>query len=209
SSHRINLALKKFHENTQTTIRFRIGKAEDLSCIANSSIDHAYFCSSFHWIDEKQVALSEVLRVLKPGGTLGMTTRDGNASYSMKDLLMPIFRKYYLPYPSDPHQGTSPISLHELTHLLVGSGFHPIFIESRPSQWLYQDYSGRHRISMRVENLLTHVPSEVREQLRAEICDILARNHAHFRPGARNMTLFAIATKPGNKTVLQTNGFSR
>jgi ubiquinone/menaquinone biosynthesis C-methylase UbiE len=48
SSYRIELARRKFSENSTGNIRFLVGQAEDLHAIPDNSIDHAYFCSSFH-----------------------------------------------------------------------------------------------------------------------------------------------------------------
>ena len=40
------------------------------------AFDHVYFCSVFHWVDDKPAALAGAYHVLKPGGTIGMTTGD-------------------------------------------------------------------------------------------------------------------------------------
>ena len=195
SSHRITLAQKKFYENPYPNIQFLVGRAESLSSLPDASRDHAYFCSSFHWVDDKKKALSEVMRILKSGGSVGMTTRDGNAPHSLNPILNSIFTKYHLPCPREPHRGTRPVTAQELHELLNEAGFKEIIIEPRIIPWQYQDSSGRHRISKRVDGLLNEVPVNIREQVRAEICEELIRNHAQYHPGVRNITLFALATK--------------
>jgi ubiquinone/menaquinone biosynthesis C-methylase UbiE len=94
SSHRIELARKKFDEGSISNVRFLVGQAEDLSAIPDNSINHAYFCSSFHWIDDKKTALRETFRVLQPGGMTGMTTLDRDSPGMMRTLVDPILAKY-------------------------------------------------------------------------------------------------------------------
>lgn len=68
---RIDLAARKnprFHA--------RVGRAEDLSDFADASFDVVYSNSVFHWVKDKPVALREALRVLKPGGRIGLNSAD-------------------------------------------------------------------------------------------------------------------------------------
>jgi ubiquinone/menaquinone biosynthesis C-methylase UbiE len=48
SSHRIRLAREKFTGDQTGNVRFLVGLAENLRSVPDRSIDHAYFCSSFH-----------------------------------------------------------------------------------------------------------------------------------------------------------------
>jgi ubiquinone/menaquinone biosynthesis C-methylase UbiE len=68
---RIDLAARKnprFHA--------RVGRAEDLSDFADASFDVVYSNSVFHWVKDKPLALREALRVLKPGGRIGLNSAD-------------------------------------------------------------------------------------------------------------------------------------
>jgi ubiquinone/menaquinone biosynthesis C-methylase UbiE len=56
------------------TSRFEVGQAEDLRAFADASFDAVIMSSVFHWIDDKARALTEVHRVLRSGGRLGVTT---------------------------------------------------------------------------------------------------------------------------------------
>lgn len=55
-------------------IRFEVGQAEDLHAFDECSFDAVCMSSVFHWIEDKQKALSEVRRVLRAGGRVGVTT---------------------------------------------------------------------------------------------------------------------------------------
>jgi arsenite methyltransferase len=58
------------------TLTFETGRAEDLSRFDDGQFDAVYLNSVFHWIAEKDRALREVRRVLKPGGRIGVNVQD-------------------------------------------------------------------------------------------------------------------------------------
>src|SRR6202043_2705666 len=55
-------------------IAFEVGQAEDLGAFAAESFHAVCMSAVFHWVSDKPKALAEVLRVLRPGGRLGLTT---------------------------------------------------------------------------------------------------------------------------------------
>ena len=69
---RIELAARK-----NPRFKALVGRAEDLSAFADSSFDVVYANSVFHWVADKPRALREALRVLKPGGRIGVNSADG------------------------------------------------------------------------------------------------------------------------------------
>jgi arsenite methyltransferase len=58
------------------TLTFETGRAEDLSRFSDGQFDAVYLNSVLHWIAEKDRALREVQRVLKPGGRIGLNVQD-------------------------------------------------------------------------------------------------------------------------------------
>ncbi len=66
---RVELAGKKASE-----VEAKVGRAEDLSAFPADSFDVVYLNSVIHWISDKPRVLSEIRRVLKPGGKVGFTT---------------------------------------------------------------------------------------------------------------------------------------
>lgn len=55
-------------------LSFRLGSAEDLSAFAKPPFDIVYMNSVLKHFPDKQHALAQIRRVLKPGGRLGLTT---------------------------------------------------------------------------------------------------------------------------------------
>ncbi|HEX6243148.1 MAG TPA: methyltransferase domain-containing protein [Polyangiales bacterium] len=68
---RIDIARRK-----HPRFRARVGRAEDLSDFIDQSFDAAYANSVFHWVEDKPKALSELRRVLKPGGRVAINSAD-------------------------------------------------------------------------------------------------------------------------------------
>jgi SAM-dependent methyltransferase len=56
------------------SLSFEVGQAEDLSAFASETFDAVCMSAVFHWVSDKPRALSEIRRVLRPGGRLGVTT---------------------------------------------------------------------------------------------------------------------------------------
>ncbi|MDW5550383.1 class I SAM-dependent methyltransferase [Methanosarcina sp.] len=199
SSYRIELARKKFGVNSSNNIRFLVGQAEDLSSIPDNSINHAYFCSSFHWVDDKKIALSETYRVLKPGGSIGMTTLDRDSPNTMRKLVDPILAKYNITRSFELHKGINRVNAVELHNLLSEAGFTSISIESR---MIPRQHRSPEEFLKRLEerdssrNLLTDIPDEIKEKIKQEIYEeyIKIQNSTFAESGI--VTLFAIATKP-------------
>jgi ubiquinone/menaquinone biosynthesis C-methylase UbiE len=79
---RIDLAARKnprFHAS--------VGRAEDLSAFPDTSFDVVYSNSVFHWVQDKPAALREALRVLKPGGRVGLNSADGDRPHQSAGLV--------------------------------------------------------------------------------------------------------------------------
>jgi SAM-dependent methyltransferase len=69
------------------TLTFETGRAEDLSRFGDSQFDAVYLNSVFHWIAEKDRALREIHRVLKPGGRIGLNVQDPSKPHESRLLL--------------------------------------------------------------------------------------------------------------------------
>lgn len=199
SSYRIELARKKFGGDSISSIRFLVGQAEDLSAVPDNSINHAYFCSSFHWIDDKQTALNEIYRVLRPGGKVGMTTLDRDSQNTMRTLADPILAKYHIEKGQEWHRGMKKVTASELRSLLSDAGFTGISIEPRAVPWKYgspEEFLKHLEERDSPEGLLKDIPAGTREKIRQEITEEFRKAQVQEVTGFGNITLFAIATKP-------------
>lgn len=199
SSYRIELARKKFGGDSISSVSFLVGQAEDLRGVPDNSINHAYFCSSFHWVDDKKTALSEIYRVLRPGGRVGMTTLDRDSSNTMRTFADPVLAKYHIERNQEWHRSMKKVTASELHNLLSGAGFTSISIEPRAVTRKYgspEEFLKHLEERDSPEGLLKNVPDEIREKIRQEITEELRKAQAPDVTSFGNVTLFAIATKP-------------
>jgi arsenite methyltransferase len=79
---RIELAARK-----NPRLSALVGRAEDLTAFADASFDVVYANSVFHWVADKPRALREALRVLKPGGRIGVNSADGERPHQSAHLV--------------------------------------------------------------------------------------------------------------------------
>ena len=199
SSERIEIARKKFEDTSSCNARFHIGQAEDLASISDNSVDHAYFCSSFHWVDDKKGALSEVYRVLKPGGTIGMTTPNRDIPGSMRPILESVFKKYDISISHKNRPNLKKVSESELQDLLSGAGFIEISIEPKdipknpPSA---DSILKRFESGGRLHSILNDLPDEVREKIRQDIINEVTMKREEQSQNKHHVSLFTIALKP-------------
>jgi ubiquinone/menaquinone biosynthesis C-methylase UbiE len=80
---------------TQSTAHFELGQAEDLSAFEDASFDAVCMSAVFHWVADKPKALTEIRRVLRPGGRLGLTTSPQELSRAgtVAHVLQPLLRR--------------------------------------------------------------------------------------------------------------------
>ena len=162
-------------------------------------IDHAYFCSSFHWIDDKTRALSEIYRVLKPGGKVGMTTLDRDSPNIMRGTVDAILEKYQVKRMYERQGGKKRVTAKELNALLSGAGFTDIVIEPRNIPRPYrspEDFMNHLGIQGGTDYLLKDLPEDTRQKIMNEIKSELKKKQGPDGIRFGNVTLFAVATKP-------------
>jgi ubiquinone/menaquinone biosynthesis C-methylase UbiE len=203
SSFRIELARKKFNGDSSGNVHFLVGKAEDLRDVPDNSINHAYFCSSFHWIDDKKTALNEIYRVLRPGGMVGMTTLDRNSPNTRRTLVDPILAKYDIERIHEWHRGMKKVTSPELNDLLSGAGFTSISIEPRAVPRKYnslEEFLQHLEEKESSDGVLKDIPDEIREKIREEITEEFRKVQTLEGTSFGNITLFAIATKAKEET---------
>ncbi|WP_437644249.1 class I SAM-dependent methyltransferase [Sorangium sp. So ce362] len=192
---RVDIARQKTRANLTTAV----GRAEDLSAFASSSFDVVYLNSVLHWLNEaqKQRAISEAARVLKPGGKLGFSTGSREKPHQLE----PIQRKVLAELGKEA-QGTLPykLTVDEARALLQRAGFIVDTLEIRT----FVDHAAdideilRHSGSSSFGNHLSHLSAEEKREVRER----LARELEAWRTPQgirleRNL-IFAIAHTAGN-----------
>ncbi|MDT3427062.1 ubiquinone/menaquinone biosynthesis C-methylase UbiE [Paenibacillus forsythiae] len=190
---------KNRHGNTV----YRIGVAEDLGFIPDSSIDIIYLNAVFHWVIDKEQALREIYRVLKPGGKVGFATgaRELNSITGLqhitnKVLSEGLYKQAVNFAESTQHQHG--LTATSLVQLLAGSGLKVREVQIKEIE---RQYGSAQEITRFFEassfgNYLNHVPDALRPQAKS---DIEAELEKH-RSGDgwlkfSSYTIFAIAQK--------------
>jgi arsenite methyltransferase len=105
------------------TLSFDTGRAEDLSRFDDGAFDAVYLNSVLHWIEDKAQALKEILRVLKPGGRLGLNVQDPSRPHESRTLLRKAIQQVGF---GDRHAESHPVlgvSDDELKELFAEAGF--------------------------------------------------------------------------------------
>lgn len=194
---RINIARKRIKcEN----ISFEIGVSDDLSIFENSSFDHIVLNAVFHWVANKEATLTEIYRVLKPGGRLGLNTQARESPGCLKLTTDSVLsREHYanMIVPSEDPMIKYAVTSSELKRLLEVSGFRNIDLDLRKTKRYYQNSGEIIDLvtSSSFGNFLLHVPARLQKRATAEIASELekARNEKGIKFLSNNV--FAIAQK--------------
>lgn len=192
---RINIANEK---NVHQNANFEIGTAENLENIKGNSIDTVFLNAVFHWIQDKDAALREIVRVLKPGGKVGMTTGarelnfDSGIEFITNSVLQRAeYNQHVLP------QKKKHLTTTELINLLVKVDFKVVDIQVKTvkrTQSTAKDFI-RHIEASSFGNYLSNVPERLREQVKADIEIELEKYRTKDGIQLSRHTIFAIARK--------------
>ena len=200
---RIEIAKKRGAPN----LNFKVGNADDLAEFAADSFDVVYMNAVFHWLPEKSAPLRAILRALKPGGRLGLTTAPPTARRWLNVIRDRVLaREPYRKYP-EAQASQYRISQEEIGKLLLENGFEVAVLETRESgsmrgQWTAEgalDFAEASSFG----NFLGHLPKDLqvsaREEIKRDLESLIARRRADDTPRenpARAGRIIAVATKP-------------
>jgi arsenite methyltransferase len=197
---RVSLANEK---NPYSNGSFAVGQAEDLSAFADGSVDVVYLSSVFHWIVDKPKALSEILRVLKPGGKAGITTaaREFQSRNHVRQVVDRVLSRP--PYAGavrleEGIQNRNAVTSTQLNELFLAAGLELVSLEVKPLRNALPDGASvlDFSESSSFGNHLAHVPQELREQARADIAAEFDREAGGHPIPAGNHGITAVARKP-------------
>lgn len=198
-SERIKLANAK---NRHLNALYRIGIAEDLSMIEDSSVDAVYLNWVFHWVHSKETALKEIFRVLKPGGKVGfvLAAKELYRFAGINQISDKILSEK--PYNNlvnleDAVHKKHGLTTTELIELLADAGLKMSEVQVKALKREFE--SARHVMNYFEAsffgNYLNHVPEAMRDQVKNDIENELGKKQTAEGISFTSYVIFAIAQK--------------
>ena len=192
---RIEIAKRKARPN----LRFEVGDAYRLEDFAESSFDAVYLNAVFHWLPEKLAPLREFLRVLKPGGRLGIAT--GSKDHPSRIQLVRrrvLSQPPYADFPEAKAGVAERVSASELRAVFEQAGFsiEQLDVVANTNHHATADAAIEFSQSSSFGNFLGHLPAELQASARAAIrreLDAIKTPLGIRQEGGR---LLAVAVKP-------------
>ena len=199
SPHRVSLAKSKLAEFPGQNVCFSVGEGENLGLFRDESFDYAYYCAVFHWIANKEAALREAYRVLKPGGKVGLTSRSEDNSLSIRGVIRGVLARHpEISRSRKPGTNSMWASGEELKALLSSVGFTDITMSASATKVYFQspkEYFGFLKASSFGQ--LSRVPEYLRPEIREAFVEEMEKRRTPLGIEIESHPLLAIATKPG------------
>lgn len=184
-------------------IHFAVGSAEDLRDFADGSFDAVCLCAVFHWILDQPKALSEIHRVLRPGGRVGLSTVSKELYWSGTVALTcaTVFsRSPYLEALDRSALGVLQrhLTTTELVGLLIGRQFTPVELHierqthALPSGEAVVDFAQ----SSSFGNFMNLIPEGLRTDLRTDLAEAFERQSAGHGIDLHQFRTICVAERP-------------
>jgi arsenite methyltransferase len=178
----------------------RVGRAEDLSAFPDASFDVLYSNSVFHWVADKRTALREALRVLKPGGRIGVNSADAERAHQSAALVRAAVIEEGLGGSAEASAfGTNyRVTGLELTRLLKEAGFEQVRLAAHT---FVDDVAGVDDLiawstSSSFGNFLSDLDAAQHERVRARLASKLEALRTAAGINLERYLVFATAQKP-------------
>jgi ubiquinone/menaquinone biosynthesis C-methylase UbiE len=202
AGHRIQIANDKIKDQKPANVSFRVGGGEDLSYFADNSFDKVVINVVFHWIKDKKSTISEVFRVLKPGGLVGITTGSKGLPAQSKVITDKLLKQE--PYASEVDLAADPnkaATADELLQLLINGGFSEINLNPRKTVQYFEKPEDLIEFSesSNFGNYLIHVPEHLRNAFKSEYITELENIRTDKGIESIWYMLYAIARRPSGK----------
>jgi ubiquinone/menaquinone biosynthesis C-methylase UbiE len=196
SIQRIEVARKKLTKMNSENVIFELGSSDDIGCYGEDVFDVVYLNAVFHWINDKEEALNNIYRVLKPGGKLVICTSDKDHPYTVKIIAKEVLREAGI--IDEGANFSAPVNTVELDSLLRKSGFRLIGIKLKRNPRYFETPAKclEYVETSSFGNFLDNTPVSVREKVHAEIMAELKKYQTPKGIESIYHDLFALAEKP-------------
>ncbi len=195
SIQRIEVARRKFTKMNLGNVTFELGSSDDIGRYGEDVFDVVYLNAVFHWINDKEEALNNIYRVLKPGGKLGICTGDKDHSFTVKIVAKEVLRRAEI--IDEGADFSTPVNTVELHSLLRKSGFRIIEIKLKKDLWYFETPAKclEYVEASSFGNFLGNTPVSVRDKVQAEILAELTKCQTPKGIESIYHDLFALAEK--------------
>jgi len=167
SIQRIEVARRKLTKMKPGNVSFELGSSDDIGRYGEDVFDVVYLNAVFHWINDKEEALNNIYRVLKPGGKLGICTGDKDHSFTVKIVAKEVLKRAGIINKSV--DSSVPVNKVELRSLLKKSDFRVIKV-TRNSRYFETPAKCLEYVeASSFGNFLSNISVSVREKVQAEI----------------------------------------
>jgi ubiquinone/menaquinone biosynthesis C-methylase UbiE len=169
SPQRVEVARRKLTKLNPTNVTFELESSDDIGRYDEDVFDVVYMNAVFHWINDKEEALNNIYRTLKPGGKLCICTADKDHPFTAKMILNEVLRKAGI--MDEGLESNAPVNIIELNSLLRKSGFRFIEISLKRNPRYFETPAKclEYVEASAFGNFLGHTPASIREKVKAEI----------------------------------------
>jgi arsenite methyltransferase len=195
SHQRVEIARRKLTKPNLKNVTFELGSSDDIGRYGEDVFDVVYMNAVFHWIIDKEEALNNIYRALKPGGKLGIYSRDKDNPFKVKIVAKEALRRAGI--IDEGVDSSAPVNTVEMNSLLRKSGFRVIEIElKRHSRYFETPAKCLEYVEVRsFGNFLGNTPVSVREKVQAEMIAELKNYQTSKGIESIYHGLFALAEK--------------